>query len=633
MGQLHNLMLLLPCLIFSTLLRTEAMSVAPVKVSTTPIFPTIPRGQTNKDFQVLLRVEAPPAADLNSHVPLDVVAVLDVSGSMNDPVAAASPKSNLQGSRLDVLKASMKFVIRKLDDGDRLSIVAFNDGPVKECSSGLLDVSGDGRSIAGKKIDRLQARGGTALMPALEEAVKILDDRQGSSRNHVGFILLLTDGDDTTGFRWTRDAIHGAVAKYPVHTFGLGASHDPEALLHIAQGSRGTYSFVDDDNLANIAGALAVCLGGLKTVAAVDTRVSLKAAELSGGGARIVRVDSGGYESSVACGGASGEVVVGVLYAGEVKNFVVHLHVPAASSTTLTFSSVECGGYYDAATVCDHCHHRHQQQLLAVGYSYSHAPGAAAAAVSVEGHGVFVDRPEVAAVFVSVDAFGVGGGRQRQIPLPSPVVMQHMVRFELLELVAGFAEAEIASKPATTTTQPRAADVLQGKWEEFRRARQFWGGVELDGVEKEVDAMVASLRSGLAYVSSWVSSHQMQRATAMGSPEKVVAEFMTRAMVIMVEEARKLPPPPPPPPAAAEAARERPGGCDGGDDIHHVIRQRLELWSKVRREVPLMYQPSPEQEDVQLTAVFREASLEAIDRAMHHDIYLAVVHVSNQRRC
>lgn len=624
------MMLLLPCLIFSTLLRTEAMSVAPVKVSTTPIFPTIPRGQTNKDFQVLLHVEAPPAANLKGHVPIDVVAVLDVSGSMNDPVAAAaaaSPESNLQASRLDVLKASMKFIIRKLDDGDRLSIVAFNDGPVKEYSSGLLDVSGDGRSIAGKKIDRLQARGGTALMPALEEAVKILDERQGGSRNHVGFILLLTDGDDTTGFRWTRDAIHGAVAKYPVHTFGLGASHDPEALLHIAQGSRGTYSFVDDDNLANIAGALAVCLGGLKTVAAVDTRVSLKAAELSGGGARIVRVDSGGYESSVACGGASGEVVVGVLYAGEVKNFVVHLHVPAASSTTLTFSSVECGGYCDAATVCDHCHHRHQQQLLAVGYSYSHAPGAAAAAVSVEGHGVFVERPEVAAAFVSVDG---GGGRQRQTLLPSPVVMQHMVRFELLELVAGFAEAEMASKPAATTTQPRAADVLQGKWEEFRRARQFWGGVELDGVEREVDAMVASLRSGLAYVGSWVSSHQMQRATAMGSPEKVVAEFMTPAMVIKVEEARKLPPPVA---AAAEAARERLPGCDGSDDLHYVIRQRLELWSKVRREAPLMYQPSSEQEDVQLTAVFREASLEAIDRAMHHDIYLAVVHVSNQRRC
>jgi hypothetical protein len=125
---------------------------------------------------VLLHVEAPPAADLKGHVPIDVVAVLDVSGSMNDPVAAAaaaSPESNLQASRLDVLKASMKFIIRKLDDGDRLSMVAFNDGPVKEYSFGLLDVYGDGRSIAGKKIDRLQARGGTALMPALEEAAKV----------------------------------------------------------------------------------------------------------------------------------------------------------------------------------------------------------------------------------------------------------------------------------------------------------------------------------------------------------------------------------------------------------------------------------------------------------------------------
>ncbi|EEE65924.1 hypothetical protein OsJ_21784 [Oryza sativa Japonica Group] len=578
------------------------MSVAPVKVSTTPIFPTIPRAQTNKDFQVLLRVEAPPAADLNGHVPIDVVAVLDVSGSMNDPVAA-SPESNLQATRLDVLKASMKFIIRKLDDGDRLSIVAFNDGPVKEYSSGLLDVSGDGRSIAGKKIDRLQAVVAVALRlcPELQEAVKILDERQGNSRNRVGFILLLTDGDDTTGFRWSRDVIHGAVGKYPVHTFALGAAHDPEALLHIAQESRGTYSFVDDGNLDKIAGALAVCLGGLKTVAAVDTRVSLKTAEL--GGARIVRVDSGGYESSVACGGASGEVVVGVLYAGEVKSFVVHLHVPAASSTT-TFSSVECG-YCDAAA--------------------TPRSGRAKRCPS-KGHGVFVERPEVA-------LFSVDGGRQRQTLLPSPVVMQHMVRFELLELVAGFAETEMLSKKGTMQLRgggARAGDVLQGKWEEFRRARQFWGGVELDGLEEDVDAMVASLRSGLAYVSSWVSSHQMQRATAMGSPEKVIAEFMTPAMVIMLEEARKLPSPLP---AAAEAARERRPGCKGGGDLHYVIRQRLELWSKVRREVPLMYQPSSEQEDVQLTALFREASLEAIDRAMHHDIYLAVVHVTNQRRC
>uniref|UniRef100_A0A0E0J594 VWFA domain-containing protein n=1 Tax=Oryza nivara TaxID=4536 RepID=A0A0E0J594_ORYNI len=332
------------------------------------MFPTIPRDHTNKDFRVLLRVEAPPMADLKGHVPIDVVAVLDVSGSMGDPAMASSDfEKNKPPSRLDVLKDAMKFIIRKLEDGDRLSIVAFNDRPVKEYSTGLLDISGNGRRIAEKKV---------------------LDCRPGDSRNRVGFILLLTDGDDTSGFRWSRDVINGAVGKYPVHTFGLGAAHSSEALLYIAQESRGTYSFVDDGNLDKIAGALAVCLGGLKTVAAVDTRVSVRVAELSG--ARIERIDSGGYESRVACGGASGEVVVGVLYAGEVKSFIIHLHLPAAS-----VSSLECG-YCDAATVCDHhghhCHRRHEQRLLDVGYSYRRAPDAAA--ISIVGRGVFVQRPE-----------------------------------------------------------------------------------------------------------------------------------------------------------------------------------------------------------------------------------------------
>ncbi|KAF0896405.1 hypothetical protein E2562_024280 [Oryza meyeriana var. granulata] len=607
MGQLW--LLPLSACLFSTLLLAEVTIATPVKVRTTPIFPTIPRGQTNKDFQVLLHVEAPPAVD--SHVPIDVVAVIDVSGSMNDP-AESSPQSN-QATRLDVLKAAMKFVIRKLDDGDRLSIVAFNDGPVQEYSTGFLDISGDGRSIAGEKVNGLEARGGTALMPGLEEAIKILDERPDNSRNRLGFIILLTDGDDTSVFRWSREVIHGALSKYPVHTFGLGAAHDPEALLYIAQESRGTYSFVDDENLDKIAGALAVCLGGLKTIAAVDTLVSLKAGEISG--ARIQRIDSAGYESRVACGGASGEVVIGVLYAGEVKIFVVHLHVPALSSS----SAAECS-YCDGATVCEHhphhCHHRHQQHLLDVSCSYSHAT-VGAAALSIEGHGVFVQRPEVAVI-------DVDGGRR--VLLPSPVVLQQMVRFELLEIVAGFAESEILLKATRQLHGSSAGDVLQSKWEEFRRARQFWGGVELDGAEKEVDAMVNSLSRGLTYVCSWVSSQQMQRATTMGAPDKLAAEFMTTAMVTMLEEAQRLPPPPPP------AARP---GCEGtGDDLYHAIGQRLELWSKVRREVPLMYQPSSSEEDQDLmTTVFREASLEAIERAMQRDIYLAVAHASNRRRC
>ncbi|TVU30665.1 hypothetical protein EJB05_22298, partial [Eragrostis curvula] len=579
-------------------MTTAAAAETAVKVSTTPIFPEIPLGQARKDFQVLLRVEAAAAAA--HRAPVDVVAVLDVSGSMNDP--------EKQPSKLGLLKAAAKFMVAKLDDGDRLSIVAFNDRPVKELSSGLLHMSGDGRRNAMNVIDKLDARGGTALWPALEEAVSVLDGRPGHGRDRLGFIVLLTDGEGSRGFGWgepRRESIHGVLRRYPVHTLGLGAAHDPEALLYIAQESHGTYSFVDDENVDKIPGALAVCLGGLTTVAAVDTRVVLKSAELDG--VRIDRVDSGGYGSRVSCGGASCEIAVGALYAGEAKHFVVHLHVPAAAS------SVEDGYYCGDLVACDRRRRRHEQNLLAVGYSYSHHPGAPA--ITAEGPGVFVQRsPEL------------GAGRQVLL-LPSPEVLHHIVRFELLDVVAGLIHGG----------DLKNGELLQLMWEEFRACHQFWGGLDLGFLETEVEAMVGSLRTGaVAYVHAWVSTHQMQRATSLGSPEKAVAEYLTPAMRLLLEEALRLPRLMTETTAGGTAGAHY-DSASGCVDLQ-VIDRRLELWSKVRHDVQhLMFQPAASAAtadgDEHLAAVFQEASLEAMDRAMHRDIYLAVVYASKKWRC
>ncbi|KAJ1264628.1 hypothetical protein BS78_08G014300 [Paspalum vaginatum] len=589
------------------MMATAAGEMEMLKVSTTPIFPDIPRGQERKDFQVLLRVEA--VAHPKARAPIDVVAVLDVSGSMNSPVASSVLKTKRM-SRLDVLKSAAKFMVTKLDEGDRVSILAFNDRPVKERSSGFVYMSGDGRRSAMEYVDQLQARGGTSLVPALEEAVKILDGRPGlDGRNRLGFIVLLTDGEDTSGFTWSerhRVTIRSALSRYPVHTIGLGAAHDPEALLYMAQESRGSYSFVDDENMDKMPGALAICLGGLNTIVAADTRLVLEAVELNG--VRIHRVDSGGYDSSVSCGGASAcEVAVGVLYAGSAKHLVVHLDVPALSSSSSTVD------------------HRHQQQhLLTVGYSYrsqQHQGSRAATAIQVlQGQeDVFVERTP-----------DVGCGRQAALPLPSPVVLQHIVRFELLEVVSSLVRAEMMLKDTA-----RAGDVLRLKWEEFRASHQFWGGLDLSGLEEEVAAMVSSLRTtGVAsYVFAWVSSHQMQQATSMGSPEAVVVEFLTPAMRLMLEEA--LSEPTLQQADTTTAAGVLPLGCSAAFE---AMDRRLELWSKVKRDVQhLMFQPpvaaAAHGGEEHLAAFFHEASLDAIDRAMHRDIYLAAVYTSKQRRC
>uniref|UniRef100_A0A0E0MI89 VWFA domain-containing protein n=1 Tax=Oryza punctata TaxID=4537 RepID=A0A0E0MI89_ORYPU len=499
MGRLHNLMLLLACF-FSTLLLSQVMSAAAgmtVKVSTTPIFPKIPRAQTNKDFQVLLRIEAPPPVDLKGRVPIDLVVVLDVGGGMS----------------LEPVKKATKFAIRQLSDDDSLAIL----GPPmsREIIPKFVSIHGS-RRIAEKKVDELEGRRfAHPARSSLDEALKMLEEQPASSSvGRAKFIVLVTDREDITRFNSDMpEWFTAALAKYPVHAFGLGASHDAAALRLIAQRSQGTYSFLDDGNVDKVAGALALCLGGLKSVTAVGARVVLKAA--SGSGVRIDRISSGGYASSISqVDRASGEIAIGALYAGEVKSFVVHLDVPAAPPLE-ALRTVE-------GVCCD------QQQLLVAsldGQLYTSgvvdvddaAPGGPIQDVLV------VERPP-AAVLPKV---------------PAAIVVNHIFQFRVLEMVDSFISDEILRRTPVTGRKDVDVDLgtkLLARWEKFVLEHQFWVGLDLGSLDGEITAVANSLRkqhvvgvssSTAAYIFSWMSSYKMQRPTAMGSPAKVVGVFVT----------------------------------------------------------------------------------------------------------
>ncbi|KAL6843109.1 hypothetical protein ACP4OV_026822 [Aristida adscensionis] len=585
---------MLACLIYSLVVLAEISTTTgeTVKVSTIPVYSSI--SEDEQELDVLVRMEAP--TELKRRALLDLVVVLDVSSSMNT-LAAVQFGGSSSRSRLDLLKRAIKFVIGKLDDGDRLAIVAFNDQVVREHSMDLLHVSGNGRSIACRKVDELMAGGGkTALEPGLDRAFKILDERS-TDGNRVGSIILLSDG----GFSWgkKKSSIRAALRNHPVHTFGLGADHDPEALRAIAEATRGgTYSFVDDEDLDGAAGALAVCLGGLKTAVAVDARVRLRAAERSG--VRIRSIEAGGHRSELADDRTQGAVVVGALYAGEVKNFIVRLHVPAVDAAGF--------GYH--------------QQLLDLSVDEGEHNFHAAA---VDGNVLSVHRAP------AIDY----AGRQA-----SPAVVNHIVRFQLVELVSRFVLEEL---DRAVVLDHDLGSRLQVMWERFKDDHRFWVGVELARLDRDMGAMASSLRrrrrggaAAVAYIYSWVSSYQTQRATTMGSPDKAADEFLTPEMRRMLKEAKEMPLPVAEPRVrqaegwteVADSSAVTVGGCscDGGGGVGDAnlerIDRRLELWSKLKGEVTN-----------HLTPVLTEASLDAINRAMHHDMYLAVVQASNVRRC
>ncbi|CAO2151267.1 unnamed protein product [Urochloa humidicola] len=572
-----------------------------VKVSATPVFPAIPWAQQRDDFEVLVRVEAPATAQM--HAPIDLVVALDVSESMN-----ARPAPRGGPSRLDLLKKAMKFVISKLGDSDRLAIVAFNDHVVEEYSTELLHVSGrHGQCRVKRAIDELESGGRTAFKPALERAVRILDERPTEEDGRVGFVLLVSDGTEDSRITWCNE---GIVCKYPVHTFGFSSSHDPRTLHAIAQTSGGTYSFVNDEVLDDgLTGALAMCLGGLKSVVAAHARVVLTAAEK--GGVEIKSIDSSsGYVSGDR---RWGEIVPGVLYAGEVKNFIVRLHVPA----------VRCAA-------CDSGHH-HRQQLQKL------------LTVTVSGTGIDSIYMESTATILQIQRPHVIADASR--PAPSPAVVSHIVLSELVDLVATFDRDEIGAVAAVDL-----GGRLENKWEEFAERHKFWSGLDdlLVGLDGDIRAMASSLRrtggslSAGAYVYSWVSSYRTQRATAMGSPDKVVVHFVTTRMQQMLKEARDFQADEPI--AIGRHPKTSVGDEEDDDDDGtlldinmEMIDRRLQLWYKLKREVPIMFrQPGETSEDAEwdhLTAITQQASIEAIDRAMHNDMYLAVVHASNARAC
>lgn len=60
-----------------------------------------------------------------------------------------------------------------------------------------------------------------------------------------------------------------------------------------------------------------------------------------------------------------------------------------------------------------------------------------------------------------------------------------------------------------------------------------------------------------------------------------------------------------------------------------MIEQRLAYWTKVKCELPPMHHDGECPDH--MTTIFRDASRDSIDRAMFHDVFLAVVHATGRR--
>lgn len=491
----------------------SSSAVKTIDIITYPEVSSIQRNKSLDDFSVLIHLKAAtnnvlrdsgrnddvPFVSHPSRTPVDLVTVLDISGSM-------------LGSKLALLKRAMGFVIQNLSSNDRLSVIAFSSTARRLFP--LLRMTENGRQQALQAVNSLKAIGGTNIAEGLRKGAKVMEERR--VKNPVASIVLLSDGRDT----YTRYAENSygenqtnlnyelllplsflgndrSGPRIPVHTFGFGTDHDASLLHSISEMSGGTFSFIETE--ATIQDAFAQCIGGLLSVVVQELQVGV---ECMHPGTRLVTLKAGSYPTHITSDGRSGYVDVGDLYAEEERDFLVSLNIPSEASGNST-------------------------SLLKVICVYKNP--FTEETTTLESEEVKIERPEIVldeVVSIEVDS-------QRNRLLAAEAMRQARVAAEQGDLENAISVLEKCRQMLSSTASAKSQDQLC---------------VALDAELKEMQERLASRHvyeaSGRAYILSGLSSHSSQRATARGdSSYSLIGDqsYQTPSMTEMLRRSRATP--------------------------------------------------------------------------------------------
>jgi Ca-activated chloride channel homolog len=211
--------------------------------------------------------------------PNNLVFLLDVSGSMNEP------------NKLPLLKASLKLLIKELRPQDKVAIVVYagNAGLV------LPSTPASEKSKIIAALDKLEAGGSTAGGKGIVQAYQVARDnfiKDGNNR-----VILATDGDFNVGVS-SDDALVKLIEKERgsgvfLSVLGLGMGNLKDSKMEqLADKGNGNYAYID--SLAEAKKVLVKEFGGTLTTIAKDVKIQVEFNPKLVQGYRLI-----GYENRV----------------------------------------------------------------------------------------------------------------------------------------------------------------------------------------------------------------------------------------------------------------------------------------------------------------------------------------------
>jgi Ca-activated chloride channel family protein len=158
----------------------------------------------------------------------DILFVCDTSGSM-------------AGEKMTHAREALRAWVNRLNPDDTFNVLRFSTD-VEPFSEASVNASPENRARAIRFIDGFEASGGTAISPALTQALEV-PVRRGAPRT----IVFLTDGMPTVGETNTtaiiRQAAERNAGRAQIFTFGLGDDVNTTFLDLLAQQNRGSADY------------------------------------------------------------------------------------------------------------------------------------------------------------------------------------------------------------------------------------------------------------------------------------------------------------------------------------------------------------------------------------------------------
>jgi len=193
-------------------------------------------GVVQEPYHTLVHATVVAPTALTRH-PVDIICVLDVSGSMGclaaNPDDATAEADNL--SRLDLVKHSVKTVVAALQDDDQIAVITFSNTAKTHFPLRKMDVTG--RSAAADAVSGLCTEGRTEMWKGIEAGLTLAAATATPGRTTA--IMLLTDGEPSdAGHIGNLDGFlarhSGLLAQVGLSTFGFGYNLNSKLLDDIA---------------------------------------------------------------------------------------------------------------------------------------------------------------------------------------------------------------------------------------------------------------------------------------------------------------------------------------------------------------------------------------------------------------